>query len=70
MHSDVSLLERQLRLLFRPNHAFCIHVDAKAPEAVRAAVDALLDCYAVAAPNAQIALVTDKPLSVYWGHIR
>ena len=29
LHRDVAILEHQLKLLFRPNHAFCLHVDAK-----------------------------------------
>ena len=45
LHRDVAILEHQLKLLFRPNHAFCLHVDAKAPEKILMAVQAIVDCY-------------------------
>ena len=45
LHRDIAILEHQLKLLFRPNHAFCLHVDAKAPEKILLATQAIVDCY-------------------------
>ena len=45
LHRDVAILEHQLKLLFRPNHAFCLHVDAKAPEKILLATQTIVDCY-------------------------
>ena len=68
LHRDVAILEHQLKLLFRPNHAFCLHVDAKAPEKILLAVQALVDCYKTAWPGAMMVIPTG-PVSTYWGHI-
>ena len=45
LHRDITILEHQLKLLFRPNHAFCLHVDAKAPEKILLATHTIVDCY-------------------------
>jgi hypothetical protein len=45
-------------------------VDAKAPERLTAAVDAIVDCYAEASPGSMMVVAKEKPVSVYWGHIR
>ena len=45
LQRDVAILEHQLKLLFRPNHAFCLHMDAKAPEKILLATQAIVDCY-------------------------
>ncbi len=44
-HDNLAVLTRLLRLLFRPRHAFCMHVDSNAPRQFRDAVSRLVDCY-------------------------
>ena len=68
LHRDVAILESQLKVLFRPNHAFCLHVDAKAEESVFTAVWAMVDCYKKVWPRAML-VITSEPISIYWGHI-
>jgi hypothetical protein len=57
-------------LLFRPNHAFCLRVDSKAPQKIVNAVDAIVGCYKTVWPGAKIIVSKDPPVSVYWGDIR
>ena len=45
LQRDFAILEYKLKLLFRPNHAFCLHVDAKAPAEILLATKAVVDCY-------------------------
>ena len=45
LHQDVAIIEHQLKLLFRPNHVFCLHVDAKAPKSILMAIEAIVHCY-------------------------
>ena len=47
LQRDVAILEYQLKLLFRPNHAFCLNVDAKALQKILLATLAIVDCYKV-----------------------
>lgn len=44
-HNNLAVLSHLLRLLFRPRHAFCLHVDAKAPQEFKDAVEEMVDCY-------------------------
>lgn len=68
VHDQIAILETQLRLLFRPHHTFCIHVDLKAPAEFYQQVRTLVNCYKEHYPNAKVFMV-DYPLAVYWGHI-
>ncbi len=70
LHTDLAIFEQQMRLLFRPNHAFAFCIDAKAPPEVSATVQAIIDCYRAAWPGAQLMIAKDPPIDVYWGHIR
>ena len=45
MHKDVSLMERLLRNIYRPQHIYCIHVDSGASESVRKATEAIAKCF-------------------------
>ncbi|XP_055861324.1 beta-1,3-galactosyl-O-glycosyl-glycoprotein beta-1,6-N-acetylglucosaminyltransferase-like [Biomphalaria glabrata] len=45
VHRDFEHLERLLRALYRPQHTFCIHVDAKASEHLKKAVSLLVGCF-------------------------
>ena len=68
LHQDIGLLENQLKILFRPNHAFCLHVDAKSPESILVAVQAIVDCYKKVWHDTMM-IIPAKPVSTYWGHI-
>uniref|UniRef100_A0A2C9JDA7 Protein xylosyltransferase n=1 Tax=Biomphalaria glabrata TaxID=6526 RepID=A0A2C9JDA7_BIOGL len=45
VHRDFEHLERLLRALYRPQHTFCIHVDANASEHLKKAVSLLVGCF-------------------------
>ncbi len=47
-HSNLAILTRILHLLFRPRHAFCLYVDAKAEQEFKDAVRDLVECYRLA----------------------
>jgi len=44
-HSNANQLLRLLRAIYRPNNVVCIHVDTKASESYRSAVDAIQRCF-------------------------
>lgn len=44
-HRDFEHLERLLRVLYRPQNVFCIHLDAKVDETLKAAVSSLVKCF-------------------------
>ncbi|XP_032801299.2 beta-1,3-galactosyl-O-glycosyl-glycoprotein beta-1,6-N-acetylglucosaminyltransferase-like [Petromyzon marinus] len=44
VHEDPAAVERLLRLLYLPHNRYCVHVDAKAEEAVYSTVEALSRC--------------------------
>jgi len=44
-HSNANQLVRLLRAIYRPHNVICIHVDAKASDSYRAAVEALGRCF-------------------------
>ena len=57
-----------MKVLFRPNHAFCIHVDAKSPESIFKAVQAMVECYKRVWPEVMMVIPSER-VSAYWGHI-
>lgn len=44
VHKEIQLLVRLLRAIYAPQNAYCIHVDAKAPQDYQRAVRQLADC--------------------------
>ena len=44
-HSNVEQLERLLRVLYRPQNQYCIHVDRKTPDNVLGAVEYIANCF-------------------------
>ena len=44
-HSNVEQLERLLRVLYRPQNQYCIHVDRKTPDNVLEAVEYIANCF-------------------------
>ncbi len=45
LHRDLGLALTQLRLLFRPYHAFCLYVDGNTSKDFKEAMHGLVDCY-------------------------
>ncbi|CAL1537064.1 unnamed protein product [Lymnaea stagnalis] len=62
VHSDFEHLERLLRALYMPQHSFCIHVDAKAPEHLKSATAALAECFE------NVALASE-PQTIIYAHM-
>ena len=44
-HAKANQLVRLLRAIYRPHNVICIHVDAKAAQSFRSAVDAIVRCF-------------------------
>ncbi|XP_059088206.1 beta-1,3-galactosyl-O-glycosyl-glycoprotein beta-1,6-N-acetylglucosaminyltransferase 4-like [Tigriopus californicus] len=67
-YHQVGILELFLASSFHPLDSYCIHVDAKAKDKVKTAIDQLVGCYQWKYPEANIFTV-DDPVAVFWGHI-
>ena len=46
LHNQVAIYEAFLAMYFRPYNYYCIHIDRKADDIVRKAVEGLVKCYA------------------------
>ena len=44
-YQDVEQLERLLRIIYRPQNAYCIHVDSKSTPVFRQAVESVVSCF-------------------------
>lgn len=44
-YRNVEQLERLLRVIYRPQNQYCIHIDKKTPERVKETVDTLVRCF-------------------------
>ncbi len=54
VHNNIGLIMRQLQILFRPRHSFCLYVDAKAPQEFKSAVGGLVECYRFFEKNMEV----------------
>ena len=45
MHENVEQAERLLRMIYRPQNFYCIHVDLKASDTIQAAIRAITNCF-------------------------
>ena len=45
MYKDVARVERLLRLIYRPQNIYCIHIDMKSPVSIHKAMQAVADCF-------------------------
>jgi hypothetical protein len=54
-------LERLLRVIYRPQNIYCIHVDSKSSATLKAAIESIVNCF----DNVFMPRKTQK---VYWGH--
>ena len=60
MYENVEQVERLLRLIYRPQNVYCIHVDAKSPVMTHLAARAIAGCF-------DNVFVADESVSVVWG---
>lgn len=60
MYRDVEQSERLLRAIYRPQNAYCVHVDSKAPNEVFSAVSRIAACF-------DNVFVAGKRYDVRWG---
>ncbi len=68
-HQDLGTIETFLKMTFRPGHAFCLYVDAKAPESFHRAVSQMVDCYKSHFRDTATIFKVERPVDIYWGHI-
>ena len=59
MHKDVDMVERLLRMIYRPHNFYCVHVDIKAAPEVRLAMEGIAGCL----PNV---FISSRSLDVQW----
>ena len=59
-YQDIEMMERLLRLIYRPEHVFCLHVDSKSDEQYFRAVESIATCF----PNV---ILAPKRVNVTWG---
>ena len=45
LHHDVGMALTQIRLLFRPHHAFCLYIDESTSQDFKKAMQGLVNCY-------------------------
>lgn len=60
MHENVEQVERLLRLIYRPQNFYCIHVDRKSSPSVHAALNAVARCF-------ENVFVSSNVIDVHWG---
>lgn len=60
MHENVEQVERLLRLIYRPQNVYCIHVDKKSGSSIHRAANAIAGCF-------DNVFVARKVVDVYWG---
>ena len=60
-YTDLEMLERLLRSIYRPEHVFCVHVDIKSKRDYFRAVESIVNCF----PNVFLA---PKRVDVKWGN--
>ncbi len=59
-HKDAVQVERLLRMLYRPQHFFCLHLDKHSSDSIHNAIYAIADCF----DNVMIA---SKPVAIVYG---
>ena len=68
IQKDVAIYEAFLSIYFRPNNFYCIHLDKKAEDDVREALERLIQCYSSKTKNGKIFLLDkSKSYEIVWG---
>ena len=60
LHHQVAIYEVFLVMYFRPNNFYCIHVDVKASDLIRKAVENLVQCYSNKTTTGKIFVLEKK----------
>ena len=60
LHNHVAIYEAFLAMYFRPHNFYCIHIDYKADDTVRKAVEGLVQCYEQELTTGSIFLIQKK----------
>ncbi len=62
-HREFSRLVRLLRMIYRPQNSYCIHIDKRSTPEFRLAIENLLSCFG---PNIHL-ISTEQSVEVQWG---
>ncbi|XP_074659086.1 beta-1,3-galactosyl-O-glycosyl-glycoprotein beta-1,6-N-acetylglucosaminyltransferase-like [Tubulanus polymorphus] len=62
IYKDLERFERLLRMIYRPQNYYCVHVDAKSPDEFMANVTGITDCF----PNV---FLSPERYKVEWGEL-
>lgn len=68
IQKDVAIYEAFLSIYFRPNNIYCIHLDRKADDEIREALELLVKCYSQKVENGKIFLLDHgQSYEINWG---
>ena len=68
IQKDIAIYEAFLSIYFRPNNFYCIHLDKKAEDEVREALNRLIQCYSTKVKSGKIFMLdTSKSYEIVWG---
>ena len=68
IQKDIAIYESFLSLYFRPNNFYCIHLDKRADEESREALELLINCYSKKVDRGKIILLKqNESYEVTWG---
>ena len=59
LHENLEQAERLLRMIYRPQNVYCVHVDSKAPKSIQKAARAIANCF-------DNVIIPKKQVSVHW----
>ena len=60
LHHQVAIYETFLAMYFRPYNFYCIHLDLKANDVIRKALESLINCYKNRLTTGRIFMVNKK----------
>ncbi|XP_063059682.1 beta-1,3-galactosyl-O-glycosyl-glycoprotein beta-1,6-N-acetylglucosaminyltransferase 3-like [Engraulis encrasicolus] len=66
IHEKIEMFERLLRALYAPQNVYCVHVDKKAPEPFKKAVEAIASCF----PNVFLAAKQETIVYASWSRVQ
>lgn len=66
IHEKIEMFERLLRSIYTPQNVYCVHVDAKAPEPFKEAVQAITSCF----ENVFVATKLEQVVYASWSRVQ
>ncbi|CDS36961.1 glycosyltransferase 14 family member [Echinococcus multilocularis] len=63
VHKDVYQIARLMRMIYRVNNYYCVHLDSRSPHSFQRAMEGIATCFG---PNVELVPV-EKRVAVYWG---